>query len=58
MAKVHESTKALYHEALLRFEEAVREGDRERATKLRVVLLETFDNTVDDNATLMEENSG
>jgi hypothetical protein len=55
MSAIHESTKFLVRQAFALFEEAVQNGKTERANDLRKSLLEVFDNTIDDNATLLEE---
>lgn len=54
MSAIHQSTKILVEQAMSLFEEAVRENRPERAAELRKSLLEVFNNTIDDNAKLLE----
>lgn len=54
MSSIHESTKALVHHAFDLYAEALDNGRPERAAEIRKTLEEVFDNTVDDNAKLLE----
>lgn len=47
-----EQHKSLFHTAFGMFEEAVREGDGEKAGRFRRVLLEAFDAAADDTTKL------
>ena len=54
MSAIHESAKALFSQAIWQMREHLLEGDKEKASRIEIVLTEVFNNTVSDNANLLE----
>jgi hypothetical protein len=45
----------LFHEAVIRFEEAVKEGDAERATRFRSAIIEAYGSAMETYTVLKQE---
>jgi hypothetical protein len=55
MSSIHNSAKALFSEVFSRYQEALLNQEPERAARFRNVIEEVFNNTIDDNAKLLDQ---